>query len=495
MAPVKLRGPKTLAGQIQLRVAITVAAMAVVLAGLTLFVAQNLLIRQLDAEIEAIPLRARDISTNPRGAGIPRGTILVVRSGSGELKASVVEPGDVRRFDGSLDRLINLPDGRHSVDLPKIGRYRVLATQLADNSRIVIAMPMKPVQETILLLTVSALGISAVAVAGTVAVSQALISRATKPLGELTRTAAEVSDQRLDRGVVEVPRVPVVDQLPEQHEVAQVGASFNRMLNHVESALLARESSEAKLRRFVADASHELRNPLAAISGYSELAERHVTDLDADLAFALSRISAEAKRMRKLVEDLLVLARLDAHPNQQPEPVDAVEVVLNAVSDSRTVSPEHRWNIVLPDEPVQVLAGADQLQQVLVNLLGNARTHTPPGTTIEAAVTSDGLITVTDDGPGIPQELLPDVFARFTRADPARSYRAEHSTGLGLAIVKAQVESFGGSVAVESRPGHTQFRVWLPPAGLVAPTDHTESTGASEPHAPSDETSMQKKDQ
>ena len=145
--------------------------------------------------------------------------------------------------------------------------------------------------------------------------------------------------------------------------------------------------------------------------------------------------------------------------------MDAVEVVHNAVSDARASSSRHRWTVSLPDEPVEVMAGADQLQQVMVNLLGNARTHTPEGTVVETAVSPDGVITVTDNGPGISAEVLPHVFERFTRADEARRHTAAQSTGLGLAIVKAQVESFGGAVRVESRPGHTQFAVRLPLAG------------------------------
>ena len=169
--------------------------------------------------------------------------------------------------------------------------------------------------------------------------------------------------------------------------------------------------------------------------------------------------------MRKLVEDMMVLARLDARQQVQARPVDAVEVALNAVSDARATSSQHRWTVSLPDEPVEVLAGADQLQQVMVNLLGNARTHTPEGTVVETAVSPDGVITVTDDGPGIPPDVLPHVFERFTRADEARRHTAAQSTGLGLAIVKAQVESFGGAVRVESRPGRTQFAIRLPLAG------------------------------
>lgn len=449
----------TLAHQINVRVAVTVATMAVMLSVLVLVMAQNLLINQLDNEIDAIPLRLQSGGPNPHGPGIPAGTILVGEI-QGSRFASIVGRGDVEQFEDGVGELLALPAGRETTTLPELGRYRV-SVERGPDSTVVVGLPMHSVRETMVLLTGFAGVLTLVAVGVTVLITRRLIHGATRPLEALTDTAAAVSALPLERGTVQVPRVDVGD-LPAEHEVAQVGRSFNHMLDNVEGALLAREASEGKLRRFVADASHELRNPLAAITGYSELAERHAQGLDANTTFALGRITAESTRMRALVEQLLTLARLDAHEQAVAEPVDAVEAVLNAVSDARAASPEHRWRLRLPEEPVVVLAGAAQLQQVLVNLLGNARKHTPPGTTVEAEVTPSGIISVTDDGPGIPPEVLPRVWERFTRADDARRHTVEGSTGLGLAIVKAQVESFGGQVRVESRPGRTQFAVRLP---------------------------------
>ncbi len=160
-----------------------------------------------------------------------------------------------------------------------------------------------------------------------------------------------------------------------------------------------------------------------------------------------------------------MLARLDSDKKVEPRPVEAVEVVLNAVSDSQAASRDHAWLLALPDSEVTVLADADQLHQVMVNLLSNARTHTPAGTTVRTSVlTRDGraVIEVSDDGPGIPPETLPHVFERFSRADDARAHSVAHSTGLGLAIVRAVVEGFGGSATVSSAPGETTFRVELP---------------------------------
>lgn len=453
---------RTLASQIQARVAITVAVMAMLLAGLTLLVAQNLLMNQLDSDVDAIPLRAHGQDLAPPSAnnpGIPLGTVIVGRA-DGTVFAGIIGAGDVNHLQDGVAALLELEPGRHTVPISGLGNYRVVVEHGSRDSVLVVGLPTRGVEDTMGWLTVSAIGIAIVSVLGALLVTGTLIQRASRPLRSLTATAAEVSRLPLERGTVEVPRV-LIEGLPDEHEVAQVGAAFNHMLDNVEGALVAREESESKLRRFVADASHELRNPLAAIDGYSQLVERRAPELDGDTAHALARISAESRRMSKLVGDLMMLARLDSDVPVAAEPVDAVEVVLDAVSDARASSDDHVWRIKAPDEPVLVLASRDQLHQVMVNLLGNARNHTPPGTTVETEVTSSGLITVTDDGPGISPDVLPRVFERFARGDDARSHNEAHATGLGLAIVQALVESFGGWVDVASEPGRTTFAVHL----------------------------------
>lgn len=461
----------TLTRQMQTRLAVTVAAMAVLLSLLTLAVARNVLISQLDGEISAIPQMVQTSGPDFRSPGIPSGAVIAGTS-DGEPFAAVVLPGNVSNLNDGLNQLLALEPGIHDIDLPSLGRYRVHVSR-HDATTLVVGLPVAEVEETMVWLSLSALGITVVTVAATVLITQRIIGNATRPLKALGDTAAAVSAQRLDRGTVAVPRFHA-DALPPEHEVAKVGAAFNHMLDNVEGALVARERSEQQLRRFIADASHELRNPLASISGYSELIEQHSDGLADDTAFAVGRIASESKRMRKLVEDMMMLARLDANQQVTPTPVDAVEVVLNAVFDARASSSEHRWTVSLPDEPVVVMAGADQLQQVMVNLLGNARTHTPPGTLVETAVTPDGVISVTDSGPGIAPDVCERVFERFTRADEARRHTSTASTGLGLAIVKAQVESFGGQVRVDSQPGRTQFAVRLP---LAPPGQPAEGLG------------------
>jgi two-component system OmpR family sensor kinase len=277
-------------------------------------------------------------------------------------------------------------------------------------------------------------------------------------------------------------RVPAGDTDPRT-EVGQVGAALNTMIEHVAAALAARHASETQLRQFLADASHELRTPLAAIRGYAELAGRSTDPLPSDVAHALRRVSSQTERMTSLVEDMLLLARLDAGRPLAREEVDVSQLVVDAVSDAHATVPDHRWRLALPDEAITVTGDSARLSQVLANLLANAGNHTPPDTTVRAELANGSdevVLTVLDDGPGIPPELLPRVFARFARGDSSRS-RAAGSTGLGLAIAHAVVVAHGGTISVESKPGRTAFTVRLPsdPHGPVPAEDPGRQLGTS----------------
>jgi two-component system OmpR family sensor kinase len=249
-------------------------------------------------------------------------------------------------------------------------------------------------------------------------------------------------------------------------EVGQVGAAVNAMLGHVDRSLTARRKSEEKVRRFVADASHELRTPLASIRGYAELTRRAGQKMPDQVRHSLDRIESEAERMTGLVEDLLLLARLDEGRELQRDPVDLSRIVIDAVSDAHAAGLDHDWRMNMPDEPVVILGDAPRVHQVVVNLLANARVHTPAGTIVTVGITPHGDrvdLTVTDNGPGIPRTDLATLFERFTRGDASRA-RATGTTGLGLAIVHAVVTAHGGTVGVESRKGKTVFTVTLPTA-------------------------------
>ena len=307
-----------------------------------------------------------------------------------------------------------------------------------------------------------------------------------RPLRRVAATASQVADLPLESDQVELPAgVPDTDPATE---TGQVGLAFNRMLGHVQNALRRRAASEARLRRFAADASHELRTPLSAIRGYAELALRHPGESPEQVTHALGRVLSESTRMSVLVDELLLLARLDAGRPLASEPVDMTRLVIDATSDAQVARPGHRWVLELPDDPVLVSGDEHRLHQVLANVLSNAGKHTPDGATVTVRV-GDALpdlpaagaaptetvrrgvvpppprlvVSVTDNGPGIPPDLLPDLFERFTRADTARSRTTSAaSTGLGLAIVDAVVAAHGGAVLVTSGPGRTSFAIALP---------------------------------
>ena len=263
-------------------------------------------------------------------------------------------------------------------------------------------------------------------------------------------------------------RVPDEDADPST-EVGRVGAAINRMLGHIASALTAREASEKKVRTFVADASHELRTPLASIRGYSELTRRGGHTLPDDVVHALARIESESVRMTSLVEDLLLLARLDDGRSLEELPVDLAPLLTDVVSDAHAAGQDHDWTLNLPTEPLVVHGDSARLHQVFANLATNARVHTPAGTVVTVTARRDGdtvEVTVADNGPGVEPSVLANVFERFARGDTSRS-RVAGSTGLGLAIVDAVVSAHGGIVSVDSAQGSTAFTVQLPAGGLA----------------------------
>jgi two-component system, OmpR family, sensor kinase len=464
------------------------AAVCVIVGVVSVLALDSFLVGRLDSQLATAVGRIQNGGPGPGPSGGttdpgrsqdgPPG-LLVAGQAEGTLGARIsagrVESAAVVNAAGGGDSLtaaqqavlLALPvDGRpHTRDLGgDLGRYRLRAVADRDGGTFVAGLPQSGVRDTVTRLSIV---IAAVAAGGLLlaGIAGALIVRLTlRPLHRVAATATRVSELPLDRGAVELSeRVPEGDTDPRT-EVGQVGAALNRMLGHVSNALTARQESETRVRQFVADASHELRTPLSSIRGYAELTRRGREPVPPDIAYALGRVESESERMTGLVEDLLLLARLDNGRAVAHEPVDLTRLVVDAVSDARVAGADHRWTLDLPDEPVEVAGDADRLHQVIANLLANARTHTPPGTTVSVGLSrADGsvLMRVADDGPGIPPELLPRVFERFARGDSSRS-RSAGSTGLGLAIVAAVADAHGGTVTVDSSPAGTAFTVRLP---------------------------------
>ncbi|WP_164702636.1 cell wall metabolism sensor histidine kinase WalK [Modestobacter sp. KNN46-3] len=347
-----------------------------------------------------------------------------------------------------------------------LGEYRLVAITAANGEVLVNGLPLSGASDAVRnLIAVELLaGLAALLAAAGTAVL--VIRRTLAPLDRVAATATRVSELPLASGEVQLAERVVPGDTDPGTEVGQVGAALNRMLDHVEGSLAARQESETRVRQFVADASHELRTPLASIRGYAELVRRQHSEVAGDVGHAMNRVESEALRMSALVEELLLLARLDAGRELASEEVDLTALAVDAVSDAHVAGPGHHWQLDLPDTPVVVRGDAARLHQVLVNLLGNARSHTPEGTTVTTSLRTEGdkaVLQVLDDGPGVPAGLQGHVFERFARGDASRS-RSAGSTGLGLAIVHAVVTAHGGSVELASTPGRTAFTVRLPHA-------------------------------
>jgi two-component system OmpR family sensor kinase len=368
-----------------------------------------------------------------------------------------------------------------TIELDGLGRYRVIALHARHGDEtIVTGLPTAVVDDTLLWVVGMFCVLAVIALIGAATAGLLVIRRQLAPLSRVTSAARDVATLELDKGEVNLPsRIVEVDPKGVNTEVGQLGTALNTMLDRVAGALSARHASETRVRQFVADASHELRTPLAAIRGYTELAQRKSHELPADVAHAMSRVESETGRMTHLVEDLLLLARLDSGRALVREPVDVTRLVVDAVSDAHIAGLDHDWALELPEEPVVVVGDEARLQQVLVNLLANARIHTPAGTAVTTSLSQEGgtaVLTVADDGPGIAADLLPEIFERFARGDSSRSRRtgapaASGSTGLGLAIVAAVVKAHDGTIEVRSEPGRTEFVVRLP-----VPTESSQLT-------------------
>ena len=437
--------------------------------------------------------------------GQPVGT-LGARSVGGVVTAAgvVAEPGAPVTITASarevLGRLRPGP-GHPVVRLPGLGEYRVRVAAGRDGDVLITGLPVGPISDAIgdVLLVDALVFLGVLVVAGVV--GGLAVKRSLRPLTAVTSTALQVAQRPLDTGDGSFPeRVPTDDR---HTEVGQVAGAVNHLLGRVQAALMARQAGEDQLRRFVADASHELRTPLAVVASHTDLLAAMADDADrpwpAAAAESLRSITSGTARMSRLVDDLLLLARLDDGVALARQQVDLSRSVMEAVADIRAIAPDHRWRLDLPTEPVTVMGDEQRLDQVLHNLLANAGAHTPAGTTVTVAlavrparagsgvgpgrVAGPGVaeveLSVTDDGPGIPAELLPRVTQRFVRGGTGRSGQPGHpgSTGLGLAIVDSVALAHHGSLQVASRPGRTEVTVTLPAADPLGPSAGPGSAG------------------
>jgi two-component system OmpR family sensor kinase len=459
--------PRTLTARLVLTVVLLLALASLAVSTATTLVMRAQLTERLDESVLASVQRAdrpdRD-RDDDNGSG-PSGFVDIGNQSPGTLFALTDEdrgfvlgsgPGDEDELAPSeLDALAAVPeDGAvHAVRVGS-GDYRVTAVG-TNHGRLVIGLPTSDVDATVESLVVLEAafvlgGLALVGIVGTVVVRRQLA-----PLREVAGTAHRVAELPLASGEIDLSeRVP--ERLTDARtEIGQVGAALNAMLDHVESSLAQRHRSEQQVRQFVADASHELRTPLATIAGYTELARNRPETTGT----ALDKVETESARMTGLVEDLLLLARLDSGRPLEREPVDLSRLLLEAVNDARVVDPDHRWRLSLPDAPLGVVGDEARLHQVVSNLLTNARKYTPAGSTVTVTGTAQGF-TVHDDGPGFPPDLAARAFERFVRGDAARTRAG--GAGLGLSLVEAIVAAHGGSVSLASSPGDTTITVRLP---------------------------------
>ncbi|ANS68600.1 two-component system sensor kinase [Streptomyces lincolnensis] len=490
---------RSLHTRLLLLVGITLLVVCSATAGTTAFVQRAYLMGHLDDRVtQAVDRGAGEAGRHPdeeddlsffTGNGHPAGMIAArLDTDGGILAAAVVgqdtPPRSLTTAQSAALAGIATDGSRHTRTVPGLGTYRVAAVD-SDGSRVLAGLPMDDVQHLISTLVAVEAAVAGAGLALACCVCAVVVRRQLRPLGRVTATAAEVTRAPPLRGeATGLTRVPERDTVPGS-EAGQIGAALNRLIDQVESSHAERRRGEERMRRFLADASHELRTPLTSIAGYAELMTRsQVSTGRVEPALAWRRVLAESARMTGLVEDLLLLARLDEGRPLHRAEVDLAALVAEAVWEARAAGDGRHWQLDLRlDAPASVVGDADRLHQVVAGLLANARTHTPAGTTVTATVEATGtrcVVRVRDDGPGIPQALLPTVFERFTRADTSRS-RADATsggTGLGLAVAAAITAAHGGRIDVSSVPGRTEFTVALPPAG-----------GTAEPERPARRTS------
>jgi two-component system OmpR family sensor kinase len=400
-------------------------------------------------------------------AELAPGVRIEARNSSGEVVGSTVLSGDPSPSQPQLPARLQNGEASFTVGAQDGGGpgFRVHTQPIGFRGTLVLAAPLNDVSDTLRQLLLIELLVSLVVVAAIVGAGLWLVRVGLRPLTRIGDTAAAIGAGDLSRRVE--------PEAGPRTEVGRLARALNGMLGQLEAAFAERTASERRLRRFVGDASHELRTPLSAVQAYAELFERGARERPEDLARAMSGIERESRRMGALVDELLLLARLDQGRPLERVPVDLAELAREAVDAARALEPSRPLSLDTPDR-LEILGDPTRLRQVLDNLLGNVRAHTPPGAPARVTLRRDGaaaVVEVADSGPGLDAEQAARVFERFYRADPSRS-RDRGGSGLGLAIVAAIAEAHGGRASVESRVGSgARFVVSLPalvPSGLPA---------------------------
>jgi two-component system OmpR family sensor kinase len=442
---------------------------------------QSLVVRQPPANANGAGGTPGTFPLNPSGTShefSPRNPILggfrEVRTSSGVvIKSSITyaqENGHSYspRLPNQITGFTVQPDGIRAVYFTTQAvqsggpSFRVRASQLSDGNVIIVGAPLDATNNTLNRLLVIELIVTGAALLAAVLLGWWLVRVGLRPLEEVERTAESIAEGELDN------RVPGENT---KTEVGRMARTINIMLTRIQRAFAERDATEAelrtsegRLRQFVADASHELRTPVSAVSAYAEMYQLGMARSGPELDRAMSGISLESARMGHLVEDLLTLARLDEGLPLEQKPVELVKLSADAVHTAAAVGPD--WPVRLEAaRPVEVTGDPLRLRQVLDNLLSNVRAHTPIGTTTVVRVSQtedEAIVEVTDSGPGLDDEQRSRVFERFYRADPSRS-RLKGGAGLGLSIVNAIVTAHGGTVRAVSLPGQgASFSVHLP---------------------------------
>jgi len=389
----------------------------------------------------------------PVGGPFGRGNVVIVIDSAGATPLSGDVPTDTLSA-GSIEVLRQVESTGatepRTVDIPGLGESRVLTASSRSGNLLVAIAPLEPVANVADTLAVVEAFVLAGALVGAGALSWSLVGLALRPLDRVAQAAGEVASLPLDQGDVDIPmRVPAAGA---GREVIQVAAAVNRMLDHVESSLRARNRTEGRLRAFVADAGHELRTPLASVRGYAELVRRTPTTNVDEIATSGERIERAADRMSRLVEDLLALAAIDDGAPLELVRVDLREIVGDVVAEAMPTAGDARL-VVDEGEPIMIAVDAARLHQAVANLVSNSIAQSPPGGTIRVTCRHESRfarVEVLDEGPGFPPGLVATATERFTRGDPSRARRTG-GAGLGLAIARAITESHGGRISLGNR--------------------------------------------